>query len=232
MRCQPYIEWMDRDAGELVTSLTGCPPTCDHGPKMLWWKNERPEDYRRTAKFVMPGTYVAGRMAGLKASQAFIDYTYIHFSGFSDARQTAWSEELCGKFSLDMEKLPEIVEPWKVIGEVSAASAKEFGLASRHPHRSRGWRYRRECAGGGDRGARHGFRCGRHRRGSGKLHGCLRRGYQTPRPADHALGYPWVYGIRLHILVAVVWLCAGSAISFSILPGEQRSRWKEISTLK
>jgi xylulokinase len=128
MRCQPYIEWMDRDAGELVTSLTGCPPTCDHGPKMLWWKNERAEEYRRTAKYVMPGTYVAGRMAGLKASQAFIDYTYIHFSGFSDARQTAWSEELCGKFNLDIEKLPEIVEPWKVIGEVSAASAKEFGL--------------------------------------------------------------------------------------------------------
>jgi xylulokinase len=95
---------------------------------MLWWKNERPEDYRRTVKFVMPGTYVAGRMAGLRASQAFIDYTYIHFSGFSDARETAWSEELCGKFNLDIEKLPEIVEPWKVIGEVSAASAKEFGL--------------------------------------------------------------------------------------------------------
>ena len=106
MRCQPYIEWMDREAGERVTQLTGCPPTCDHGPKMLWWKNEQPEDYRRTAKFVMPGTYVAGRMAGLKAGQAFIDYTYIHFSGFSDARQTAWSEELCGKFGLDMEKLP------------------------------------------------------------------------------------------------------------------------------
>jgi len=128
MRCQPYIEWMDRDAGELVTRLTGCPPTCDHGPKMLWWKNERAEEYRRTAKFVMPGTYVAGRMAGLKASQAFIDYTYIHFSGFSDARQTVWSEELCGKFDLDMEKLPEIVEPWKVIGEVTPSSAKEFGL--------------------------------------------------------------------------------------------------------
>ncbi len=89
MRCQPYIEWMDRDAGELVTRLTGCPPTCDHGPKMLWWKNEQPEEYHRTAKFVMPGTYVAGKMAGLKADQAFIDYTYIHFSGFSDARQTA-----------------------------------------------------------------------------------------------------------------------------------------------
>jgi xylulokinase len=128
MRCQPYIEWMDRDAGELVTRLTGCPPTCDHGPKMLWWKNERPEEYKKTAKFVMPGTYAAGRMAGLNSDQAFIDYTYIHFSGFSDAKNTAWSAELCSKFGLDMDKLPQIVEPWKVIGEVTSASAKEFGL--------------------------------------------------------------------------------------------------------
>ncbi len=85
MRCQPYIEWMDREAGDRVTALTGCPPTCDHGPKMLWWKNERPEEYRRIAHFVTPAGYVAGRMAGLKADRAFMDYTFIHFSGFSDA---------------------------------------------------------------------------------------------------------------------------------------------------
>ena len=72
MRCQPYIELINRECGERVTQLTGCPPTCDHGPKMLWWKNEQPEIYQRTAKFVMPGAYVAGQMAGLKADQAFI----------------------------------------------------------------------------------------------------------------------------------------------------------------
>ena len=36
---------MDQEAGDRVTQLTGCPPTCDHGPKMLWWKNEHPEVY-------------------------------------------------------------------------------------------------------------------------------------------------------------------------------------------
>jgi xylulokinase len=133
MRCEPYIEWMNRDAGDLVTRLTGCPPTCDHGPKMLWWKNEHRDDYDKTAKFVMPGTYVAGRMAGLKSHQAFIDYTYIHFSGFSDARHTSWSKELCDKFALDIEKLPEIVEPWKVIGEVTENVASEFGLIAGIP---------------------------------------------------------------------------------------------------
>lgn len=130
MRCQPYIEQMDREAGDFITDTTGCPPTCDHGPKMIWWKHEEPETYNRTAKFVMPGTYVAGRMAGLKADQAFIDYTYIHFSGFSDARKGQWSTELCTRFGLDMEKLPRIIEPWQIIGEVTEKAAKDFNLSA------------------------------------------------------------------------------------------------------
>ncbi len=129
MRCQPFIEWMDKEAGDRITQLTGCPPTCDHGPKMLWWKNEQPDIYQRTAKFVMPGTYVAGRIAGLKADRAFIDHTYIHFSGFSDAQKAIWSNELCERFGLDMGKLPKIIDPCDIIGEVSERSAIEFGLA-------------------------------------------------------------------------------------------------------
>lgn len=129
MRCKPYIEQMDKECGDLVTQLTGCPPTCDHGPKMLWWKNEQPEQYQKTAKFVMPGAFVAGKMAGLNSDQAFIDYTYIHFSGFADTEHKKWSEDLCSRFDLDISKLPRIVEPWEVVGEVSESSAKEFGLA-------------------------------------------------------------------------------------------------------
>ena len=81
MRCQPYIDYMDKNYGDLVTRLTGCPPTCDHGTKILWWKEEQPQDYRRIAKFVTPAGYVAGKMAGLRGEEAFIDYTFIHFSG-------------------------------------------------------------------------------------------------------------------------------------------------------
>jgi xylulokinase len=130
MRCQPFIEQMNAEAGERVTQLTGCPPTCDHGPKMLWWKHEQKADYRRTAKFLMPAAYVAGRLAGLRGDQAFIDKTFIHFSGFSDAQNATWSSELCNQFGLDMEKLPRIVDPTDVIGEVTGSAAREFGLAA------------------------------------------------------------------------------------------------------
>jgi len=129
MRCEPYIKLMEREAGDRITELTGCAPTCDAGPKMLWWMHERPSEYSRIAKFIMPAAFVAGTMAGLDPDEAFIDYTFIHFSGFSDSKSMTWSDELCQLFGLDKDKLPKIVEPWKVIGEVKEAAARDFGLA-------------------------------------------------------------------------------------------------------
>jgi len=129
MRCEPQIKYLEKNYGEMITKLTGCPPTCDHGPKILSWKENKPEDYHATRKFVMPGGYVAGRMAGLKADQAFIDYTYIHFSALSNALEGTWSEEICQAVGVDMDKLPRIVEPWQVVGEVTEQAAKDFGLA-------------------------------------------------------------------------------------------------------
>lgn len=133
MRCQPYIAYLNEHHADLITQLTGCAPTCDHGPKILWWKGERPDDYARIAKFLMPSGYVAGRMAGLMADQAFIDYTFIHFSGLSDNRAGTWSAAICDTLGVDMAKLPEIVEPWRVIGEVTGTAARDFGLAPGTP---------------------------------------------------------------------------------------------------
>ena len=133
MRCRPYIEELDRNYADRITSLTGCPPTCDHGPKMLWWMHERAEDYHRVAKFVMPACYVAGRIAGLRADQAFIDYTFLHFTALADAERGEWSSELCELLGVDASRLPRIVAPWETIGEVRPEAAAEFGLAPGTP---------------------------------------------------------------------------------------------------
>ncbi len=133
MRCQPFIDQMKREAGDRVTELTGCPPTCNHGPKIMWWMNEKPHDYQRIVSFLTPSAYVAGTMAGLKGDQAFMDYTFIHFSGLSDASSGSWSQELCERFGVDINKMPEIVEPWKVVGEVRERAAADFGLVAGIP---------------------------------------------------------------------------------------------------
>jgi xylulokinase len=133
MRCQPYIAEIDRLHGDLVTQLTGCPPTCDHGPKILWWQHERPDEFERVTRFVMPSGYVAGVMAGLSSDEAFIDYTFLHFTALSDAQAGEWSPELCSRLGVDPGRLPRIVAPWQVVGEVREAAARDFGLAAGTP---------------------------------------------------------------------------------------------------
>lgn len=132
-RCGKYIDIIRQNAEETVIRITGCPVTYAHGSKVLWWKYERPEIYKRIAKFVMPTTYVVGRMAGLKASQAYIDYTHLHFSGFGDVLKLEWSDELLGLFKVDKEKMPEIVEPWKIVGRLTKEAAEECGLVEGIP---------------------------------------------------------------------------------------------------
>jgi xylulokinase len=133
MRCQPYIELINREFSDLVTRLTGAPPTCDHGPKIVWWKDEEPESYRRIVKFLTPSGYVAGKMAGLRGEDAFMDYTFIHFSALSDAQSGTWSDELCQLLGVDKAKLPRIVDsiPVKRLGRPEDVARAVLFFAAR-----------------------------------------------------------------------------------------------------
>jgi xylulokinase len=133
MRCQPYIEALQRDHGEAITRLTGCPPTCAHAAKMLWWQHERPDEYSRVAKFVVPAGFVAGRLTGLTAAEAYIDHTFLHFTGVADAEKGVWSEQLTSALGIDRERLPGIAAPADVIGETTPRGAEEFGLPAGIP---------------------------------------------------------------------------------------------------
>lgn len=129
-RCGPFIDRMLAKAGPLVVARTGGPPSFNHGPKKLWWRDERPADYRRIAAFVQPGGYAAMRLCGLKGDLAFIDHTYLHFSGFADTAGGRWDDELCTLFRFDAGKLPRIVAPQSIVGELTATSARACGLTA------------------------------------------------------------------------------------------------------
>ena len=131
-RCAPYITEM-AGHGERVTALSGCPPTYSHGPKILWWQRERPADFARVARFVVPGAFVAGRLCGLPGDRAYIDRTYLHFSNLSDTAATAWSDELLDAFGIDGAVLPRIVDPLDVVGEVTPAASEATGIPAGVP---------------------------------------------------------------------------------------------------
>ena len=132
-RCAPQIESMSERAGREVTELTGCAPSFNHGPKILWWREEHPEVFTRIAAFVQPGGYAAMKLAGLDGSQAFIDRTYLHFSGFADNRSNRWSDDLCREFDVPLDKLPRIASPAEIVGRVTGEMSALTGLAAGTP---------------------------------------------------------------------------------------------------
>jgi xylulokinase len=132
VRCRAHIARLAAHAGQIIDA-TGGPPTISHGAKMLWWMHERPDVFRRITRFVVPGGYVAGRMAGLRGEQAFIDRTYLHFTCLSDTASARWSDELVELLGIPAEKLPRIVDPAEVIGAVTSEASAATGLKAGTP---------------------------------------------------------------------------------------------------
>jgi xylulokinase len=132
-RCASYIAEMESRAGDEVLRKTGNVPSFNHGPKILWWKGERASAYARVVAFVQPAGYAAMRLCGLDGGGAFIDDTYLHFSGFADNAARIWDEGLCSTFSVERSKLPRIASPTEIVGRLSREAAAATGLLEGTP---------------------------------------------------------------------------------------------------
>ena len=130
-RYLPYIDEMVARAGGQVVALNGSLPFM--APRMLWWQDKHPDLYRCIHKVLMLANYVAGRLADLRADDAFIDPSYLTWIGVSDTEGRRWSEELADVCGIPLAKLPRIVPSTEVIGRLSAESASVCGLPAGIP---------------------------------------------------------------------------------------------------
>lgn len=131
-RFAPHLDYVLDHFHDPIRQLTGSgQPTI--APKMLWIRQAFPDLYARSAKFVTISGYVLGKLAGLPAGEAFLDYTYLWATGLSDTQHYAWSEELCRLLDLPMEKLPRIVRSSEIIGGLCREAAAATGLREGTP---------------------------------------------------------------------------------------------------
>jgi xylulokinase len=109
-RCAPYIEKMKQNAGA-----------------------EHSDSYRQIKAFVQPAGYAVMRLCGLNRDAAFIDKSYLHFSGFADNRNNRWDAELCRRFGVEIEKMPQILDSRSIVGEITGTMAPKCGLTPGTP---------------------------------------------------------------------------------------------------
>jgi len=131
-RFSPYLDRFMTGYEPEIRQLNGALQPC-FGPKIAWLREELPELYRASEKFVILAGHVAGRLAGLTADDAFMDATYLTITGIADVVNSCWSEDLCEALGIPMEKLPRIVRSTEVVGSLTLEFARVCGLLAGTP---------------------------------------------------------------------------------------------------
>lgn len=98
-------------------------------PKILWLKENEPDIYRNTYKFLQSNSYITFKLTGAMTQDLSQGYGLHCF----DIKTGKYDEELCGELGIDIRKLPDICACDKVIGTVTVAAAEATGLSAGIP---------------------------------------------------------------------------------------------------
>lgn len=98
-------------------------------PRMMWFRDERPELYAQTACFLSTVSYLLLRLTGKLAANTS-DWGF-HLA--LDRRRKAWNETFLAGVGLTAEKFPALYAPSEVVGTVTEQAAAECGLQAGTP---------------------------------------------------------------------------------------------------
>jgi len=99
-------------------------------PVILKWVLANKDDVRKKAKKVVGAAhYVMGKLGGMKAKDAYIDWA--HQSGWVigfDAEKRDWSPKQIDQIGIPYDILPRVTAPWEVVGELCKEEADKLGI--------------------------------------------------------------------------------------------------------
>lgn len=97
--------------------------------KIMWLRDNEPDVFKKTFKFLQAKDYVAARLTGVLAT----DYSDASGTNLFDLRELRWSDELLAATGVPKDKLPEAFPSTAVIGVISAEGARATGLLEGTP---------------------------------------------------------------------------------------------------
>ena len=98
-------------------------------PLILWLRQHEPQVFRATHKFLVPSGFIVHRLTG----KFSMDHSRASTTLLFDVRRRKWSPEICREAGIPVDKLPDLYEPWQVVGRVSREAALETGLLQGTP---------------------------------------------------------------------------------------------------
>ena len=108
-------------------------------PKLLWMKEEEPENFARIAKIMLPKDYINYILTGVHSC----DYSDASGMLLLDVANKCWSEEMLALCGITRSQMPGLYESFACIGTLKPEVARQFGLREDV----------KVCAGAGDNAA-------------------------------------------------------------------------------
>lgn len=96
-------------------------------PKILWVKENEPENFSRICKIMLPKDYLAYCLTGVHCC----DYSDASGMLLLDVQHKCWSEEMLEICGICKEQMPTLFESYETVGTLKPEVAKELGLSEK-----------------------------------------------------------------------------------------------------
>lgn len=135
---RPAILWNDGRTGketEYLNNVIGKKRLSDYtaniafagftAPKILWMKNNEPENFEKIEKIMLPKDYLAYKLSNTFCTDVSDASGMLLF----DVENKCWSAEMMEICGVKESQLPKIYESYEVVGTLTKEVAKELGLS-------------------------------------------------------------------------------------------------------
>lgn len=95
-------------------------------PKILWIKENEPDNFAKISKIMLPKDYLAYKLSGVHCT----DYSDASGMLLLDVKNKCWSKEMMDICGITETQLPKLFESFAVVGTLKADIAETFGLGS------------------------------------------------------------------------------------------------------
>lgn len=95
-------------------------------PKILWLKDNEPDNFAKINKIMLPKDYLAYRLSGCFCT----DYSDASGMLLLDVKNRCWSKKMMDICEVREEQLPTLFESYEVVGSIKTELAEEFGFTA------------------------------------------------------------------------------------------------------
>lgn len=122
LRAQPEAEgWVNLAANPLDAAYVT--------PKLLWLRKHRPQIFNAAHAFLNSTGYIVAKLTGALTCDITQAYAY----HFYDMRRQSWDADAAQQLGVPLEKMPALVSPLDVVGQMTPSAAQALGLVAGIP---------------------------------------------------------------------------------------------------